>query len=68
MKRRLLAEGTSFGELLDDARKARALVLLRSPKLTLHDVAEQVGYSDLSNFTRAFRRWTGVTPSKFRAR
>ncbi|MET0287399.1 MAG: AraC family transcriptional regulator ligand-binding domain-containing protein [Polyangiales bacterium] len=68
MKRRLLAEGTSFGDILDEARKARALVLLRSPKLSLHDVAEQVGYSDLSNFTRAFRRWTGVTPSKFRAR
>jgi AraC-like DNA-binding protein len=68
MKRRLLAEGTSFGELLDEARKERALLLLRSPKLTLHDVAEQVGYSDLSNFTRAFRRWTGATPSKFRAR
>lgn len=68
MKRRLLAEGTSFGDILDEARKVRALMLLRSPKLTLHDVAEQVGYSDLSNFTRAFRRWTGVTPSKFRAR
>jgi AraC-like DNA-binding protein len=66
LKRKLMVEGTSYVELLDAARKERALLLLRSPSLTLEQVAEQVGYSELSNFTRAFRRWTGVTPRKFR--
>ncbi|MDB4974850.1 MAG: Transcriptional regulator, AraC family [Myxococcaceae bacterium] len=66
LKRKLMVEGTSYVELLDAARKERALLLLRSPELTLEQVAEQVGYSELSNFTRAFRRWTGVTPRRFR--
>lgn len=67
LKRRLMEQGTSFAELLDTARKERALMLLKSGDLPLADVAEQVGYTELSNFTRAFRRWTGVTPHKFRA-
>jgi len=66
LKRKLMTEGTSYVELLDTARKERALALLRSPELTLEQVAERVGYSELSNFTRAFRRWTGVTPRKYR--
>jgi AraC-like DNA-binding protein len=67
LKRRLMEQGTSFAELLDGARKERAMVLLQSADLPLADIAEQVGYTELSNFTRAFRRWTGVTPHKFRA-
>lgn len=67
LKRKLMSEGTSYFELLDAARKERALLLLRSPDLTLEQVAERVGYSELSNFTRAFRRWTGTTPKRFRS-
>jgi AraC-like DNA-binding protein len=66
LKRRLMEQGTSYAELLDAARKDRALSLLQSADLSLADIAEQVGYTELSNFTRAFRRWTGVTPHKFR--
>jgi AraC-like DNA-binding protein len=62
-----MSEGTSYFELLDAARKERALLLLRDAELTLEQVAERVGYSELSNFTRAFKRWTGTTPKRFRS-
>ena len=68
LKRKLMAEGTSYAELLDAARKERALSLLRVKDLSFSQVAERVGYSELSNFTRAFRRWTGMTPRRFRER
>jgi len=66
LKRKLMSEGTSYFELLDTARKERALSLVKSNDLTLEQVAERVGYSELSNFTRAFRRWTGTTPKRYR--
>jgi AraC-like DNA-binding protein len=67
LKRKLMSEGTSYFELLDTARKERALLLLRDADLTLEQVADRVGYSELSNFTRAFKRWTGTTPKRFRS-
>lgn len=66
LKRKLMAQGTSFIELLDGERRARATALLRSRELTLDQIAERLGYSELSNFTRAFRRWTGTTPTRYR--
>jgi AraC-like DNA-binding protein len=66
LKRRLDEEGTSFSAILDEQRRARALLLLRSPELSVDTIAERVGYSDIANFTRAFRRWTGTTPTAFR--
>lgn len=66
LKRRLADEGTTFTALLDEQRRDRALLLLRSPELTIEAVAEGVGYSDVANFTRAFRRWTGSTPASYR--
>lgn len=66
LKRRLAEEGAVFSDLLDEQRRERALLLLRSPELSLEAIAERVGYSDVANFTRAFRRWTGSTPGAFR--
>jgi len=66
LKRKLAAEGTSFSEILDEERRERALLLVHSLALSLEQVAERVGYTDLANFTRAFRRWTGTTPAAFR--
>ena len=62
LKRRLAAQGVTYSDVLEEQRRERALLLLRSPKLSLDEVAEQLGYSDTSNFRRAFRRWTGVSP------
>jgi AraC-like DNA-binding protein len=66
LKRRLAAEGASFSDIVEHARRERALLLLRSHELSLEDVAERLGYSDVANFTRAFRRWTGATPGAYR--
>lgn len=66
LKRRLADEGTDFTALLEDERRARALLLLRAPGASVAEVAFDLGYSDVANFTRAFRRWTGETPTAYR--
>jgi len=66
LKRRLTEQGTTFSELLDDARRQKALVLLEDRRLTVDQMAAQLGYSDAANFTRAFRRWTGKSPGEAR--
>ena len=65
LKRKLAEEGTSFSELVDGVQLARAVALLRS-NLNVDEVADRIGYSDAANFTRAFRRWTGKSPSEYR--
>jgi len=66
LKRRLHNEGTSFRALSAQARSAMAQELLKDARLTLTDIAEQLGFSDLSSFSQAFKRWHGVAPSVFR--
>jgi AraC-like DNA-binding protein len=68
LKRRLAAQGVTYSDLLEEQRREKALLLLRSPSLSLDQVAEMLGYSDPSNFRRAFRRWTGVSPAVYRRR
>lgn len=68
LKRRLAEQGTTFSELIDDARRQEALVLLLDRRLTLEAIAQRLGYSDTANFTRAFRRWTGKPPGEARGR
>jgi len=68
LKRKLASSGTSYGALLDEARLARGERLLQSDKRSIDEVAALVGYSDVANFTRAFRRWTGTTPAAYRKR
>lgn len=66
LHRRLQQEGLSFKQLLDDMRRQRALSLLRHERMAIGDIAQQLGYRDQANFVRAFKRWTGSTPSQFR--
>lgn len=68
LKRRLAELGTSYSEILDGERKRRALALLRTTSLTVDEIAERLGYSDVANFGRAFRRWTGSSPAATRRR
>lgn len=68
LKRRLAEHGTSFTEVTDGVRRQRALLLLDDRRLSVGEVADRLYYSDVANFTRAFRRWTGTTPAMFRAR
>ena len=66
LQRRLDARGVTYSQLLDDLRHDVALYLLRDPKRTLAEISQEIGYRDPAIFTRAFRRWTGRTPSSFR--
>ncbi len=64
--RRLAAEGASFRELLEDTRRELALSYLRQRR-SAAEVTCLLGFADPSNFTRAFKRWTGVTPRSWRS-
>jgi len=66
MIRQLHREGTSYQEIIDDIQKSRAVEFLKIADLTIGDVASRLGYADTANFGRAFRRWFGVSPGKFR--
>jgi AraC-like DNA-binding protein len=66
-QRQLKDEGTSFSDLLADVRRSETLKRLKERKGTIAAIARDLGYSDQATFTRAFRRWTGVPPSRFRA-
>jgi AraC-like DNA-binding protein len=68
LKRRLKAEGTSFRALSADSRRAMAETLLSDDRLSTADIAEKLGFSDLSSFSQAFKRWVGVAPSVYRKR
>jgi AraC-like DNA-binding protein len=67
LRRQLAAEGARFQLLQETVRHQRALDCLRrhSP-LSIDDIAEHLGYSDPSNFGRAFRKWEGISPSAWR--
>ena len=67
LHRRLVAEGTSYREILEDVRRTLALEHLRAGQLTVAEIANQLGYTDLANFRRAFKRWEKVAPSVARA-
>lgn len=64
--RKLSDEGTSFQQLLDETRRRDACAMIEEGILQLQDVATRLGYLNPANFTRAFRRWTGKTPSEWR--
>ncbi len=68
LQRRLRESGTDFKALVDDTRHRLALRHLRQGRQTLTDIAYLLGYSEVSAFNRAFRRWTGSTPSSYRRR
>lgn len=65
-QRRLGAAGITFSELVEGARFEVALRMLADPAVRVIDVSAELGYSDSANFTRAFRRWSGVSPQYFR--
>jgi AraC-like DNA-binding protein len=66
-QRQLKEEGTSFSDLLADVRRSETLKRLKERNATIAAIATDLGYFDQATFTRAFRRWTGVSPSRFRA-
>ncbi|MCG8317549.1 MAG: AraC family transcriptional regulator [Pseudomonadales bacterium] len=66
LKRRLSQQGLSFAEQLNNARKKQAIHLLTASDFSLQTIAEQLGYSDQSNFSHAFKKWFNVAPGEFK--
>ena len=66
LRRHLARQRTSFTEILERWRRDSALTLLQNTNLRVADIAIRLGYSHLSNFERAFKRWTGHTPGSYR--
>ena len=66
LQRRLQSEGTNFAEVLSDLRRDRALRYLQDPRISIAEVAFLLGFLDVTAFHRAFKRWTGTTPAKYR--
>jgi AraC-like DNA-binding protein len=67
LSRRLRAEGTGFRRITDEVQFEIASQLLRNRRITFGQIATTLGFSELSAFTRAFRRWSGQTPTTWRA-
>jgi AraC-like DNA-binding protein len=67
LNRALAAEGTSYRELVAQLRQEMAARYLAQDRLGIAEVAFLLGFSELSAFYRAFKRWTGRTPAEFRA-
>lgn len=68
LQRRLADLGQSFAELLEDTRRTMAEDLLADPAMSLAEVAYLLGYTEVTSFYRAFRRWHGTTPAAHRRR
>jgi AraC-like DNA-binding protein len=66
LQRALAEQGTSYSELLADTRAHEAIRRLRYSDEPVADIAFELGYTDASNFTRAFRYRNGISPQHFR--
>jgi AraC-like DNA-binding protein len=68
IRRRLGEEKTSYMGILTDIRREKASELLRSTGLSMENVADRLGFNDVSSFFRAFKAWEGCTPGRYRER
>ncbi|NOQ16597.1 MAG: helix-turn-helix domain-containing protein [Methyloprofundus sp.] len=66
LQRRLKQHTSSYSNIIDQARLMRAQTLLKTSEISLINISLMLGYQNASSFTRAFRRWCGVSPREFR--
>jgi AraC-like DNA-binding protein len=66
LQRNLEARGTSFREVLRALRYELSLTLVKRRGVSMNDAAESLGFSELSSFSRAFKKWTGMSPQAYR--
>jgi AraC-like DNA-binding protein len=62
LRRELSAEGAAYRSIVDKVRRARADVLLADASVSLAEVAFALGFSEHAAFSRAYKRWTGISP------
>jgi AraC-like DNA-binding protein len=67
LRRRLHDEGAPYDDLVEDARALRAKSMLADPRLSIQETAYALGFVTPASFSRAFKRWTGMAPSAYRA-
>jgi AraC-like DNA-binding protein len=67
LNRRLQAEGTTFRELISEARFEVACRLLKVTSMQMGDIARALGYANAAGFSHAFQRWSGAAPSEWRS-
>jgi AraC-like DNA-binding protein len=67
LQRKLSSEGTSYKDILNETRRELALSYMKDPRYSVSEITYLLGFSDTSSFTRAFRRWTGKSPTAHRA-
>lgn len=66
LRRKLIAEGSGFQQLKDNVRRDKAISLFEQPNLSIAQISIAVGFTELATFSRAFKHWTGVSPSTYR--
>ncbi len=66
LRRKLSEQGTSFRDIVKELRCEAAKKLIVATQLTIEDIGCSIGFSDVSNFRAAFKKWTGQTPSSLR--
>ena len=66
LQRKLQAEGTTFKAVLNEVRLELADKYIRDQSLSLSEIAFLLGFAEISSFSRAFKRWTGASPSAYR--
>ena len=67
LQRKLHNQETSFTKILEDTRRELASQYMHRESMSNKEIAYLLGFSEPSNFSRAFKRWTGLSPSEFRA-
>ncbi len=66
LQRKLQDEDTNYKELLEDTRRSLAQTYIKQNNRSIGEITYLLGFSEPSNFTRAFKRWTGRTPANYR--
>jgi len=66
LQRRLTDSGLKFNDLLNQAKYSHAKDILQNTRLPVAEIAKSLRYSDTAHFSRAFRRWSGLSPTAFR--
>ncbi len=68
LQRQLKKSGLTYQEIIEQLRYEKALPLLQDTQQNILDIALELGYSDAAHFSRAFRRWAGMSPREYRRR
>ncbi|PKF49241.1 AraC family transcriptional regulator [Enterovibrio nigricans] len=66
LQRKLSEQGTCYKDILDSTRKRLTLNYIKQPHLSISEIGYLVGFSNVANFNRAFRRWVGCAPGEYR--